>query len=302
MKAAGFTFIRNALKLDFPVVEAISSVLPLCDEFYVAVGNSKDETLALIQNIPSGKIRIIQTSWNTGLMKGGAVYADETNKAFDAIPAGYDWCFYIQGDDVMHEKYLDSVKSAMLKWKDVSGVDGLLFRYVHFYGTFDYVADSRHWYRNEVRIIRNDKSIRSFRDAQGFRRNGQKLKVVPVDAAIFHYGWVRHPLFMQLKSDAVRQFYDGQRASVPDTQQEYNYSCHYDSLTRFTETHPGVMQERISRLNWQVDVDLKHKNMNLRYLLLFWFEKITGIRPFEFRNYVLMKGKGRGRGKSRQQQ
>ena len=48
MKVTGFTIIRNALKFDYPVVEAITSILPLCDEFIVAVGNSEDETLQLI--------------------------------------------------------------------------------------------------------------------------------------------------------------------------------------------------------------------------------------------------------------
>ncbi len=96
MKVAGFTFIRNAVQYDFPVVEAINSILPLCDEFFVAVGRSEDGTPDLIGQIP-GKIRIIETVWNEDLRRGGAVYADETNKAFDAIPADYDWCFLHSG-------------------------------------------------------------------------------------------------------------------------------------------------------------------------------------------------------------
>ena len=34
----------------------------------------------------------------------GRVLASETNKAFDAIPVGYDWCFYNQGDEGSPEK------------------------------------------------------------------------------------------------------------------------------------------------------------------------------------------------------
>jgi hypothetical protein len=44
MKVAGFTFIRNAVKNDYPVVEAITSILSICDEFVVALGNSDDGT------------------------------------------------------------------------------------------------------------------------------------------------------------------------------------------------------------------------------------------------------------------
>ena len=60
MKVAGFTIIRNAIKFDYPVVEAITSILPICDEFVVAVGNSDDETLQLIKQIDSPKIKIFE--------------------------------------------------------------------------------------------------------------------------------------------------------------------------------------------------------------------------------------------------
>ena len=159
MKVAGFTFIRNAILYDFPVVEAITSVLPLCEAFFVAVGKSEDDTYGLIQAIDPEKITILETEWDTSLKKGGFVYADETNKAFDAIPPAYDWCIYIQGDEVLHEKYLELVKSAMEKWLPVKEISGLLFHYRHFYGSYDYIGDSRHWYRREVRVIRNNKNI-----------------------------------------------------------------------------------------------------------------------------------------------
>lgn len=291
MKVAGFTFIRNAVTYDFPVVEAITSVLPLCDSFYVALGWSEDATEALIRSIDPLKIRIIPTEWDEGLTRGGEVYASETNKAFDAIPADADWCFYIQGDEVLHENDLAKVREAMAQWLDHPEVEGLLFDYLHFYGNFDHVGDSRHWYRREVRVIRNNKSIRSYRDAQGFRREGQKIRVVPSGASIYHYGWVRHPLYMQRKIDAVSQFYTGispEEAERKALEQEFDYGGHYDAVARFQGTHPRVMEERIKRLNWKANLDVNRKRMSLRYRLLYYFEKLTGIRPFEFRNYKLL--------------
>jgi len=294
MKVAGFTFIRNAVKYDFPVVEAITSVLPLCDLFVVALGRSEDQTEELLRGISGDKIRIIPTEWDETLTHGGEVYACETNKAFDAIPVEFDWCFYIQGDEVLHENDLPRVKAAMERWADDREVEGLLFDYLHFYGNFDHVGDSRHWYRREVRVIRNDKRIRSYRDAQGFRREGRKIKAVPADAAIYHYGWVRHPLYMQRKVDAVSRFYSGISAEEAERKaidQEFDYGGHYDALARFNGSHPRVMEERIKRLNWEAGVDITKKRMNLRYLMLYYFEKLTGIRPFEFRNYTLLKRK-----------
>jgi hypothetical protein len=292
MKVCGFTFIRNAEKLDFPIIEAITSVLHVCDHFLVAVGKSDDNTRQIIQNISPEKITIIDTIWDESLKEGGAVYADETNKAFDAIPEEYDWCFYIQGDEVLHEKYLDEVQKSMLDSLDKKDVEGLLFGFRHFYGTYDYVGDCRHWYRNEIRVIRNDKSIRSYRDAQGFRKNGHKLNVVPVKAEIYHYGWVRHPRFMQEKIESAKQFYDGiseNEAEKKAAELEFNYSGKYDALARFEGTQPAVMQTRIERLNWKLEIDLNKINMKLKYRILYKIEKWFGLRLFEYRNYKILK-------------
>jgi len=62
MKVSGFTVIRNAIKYDYPVSEAITSILPFCDEVIVAVGNSSDGTLDLVKQIESPKIKIIETA------------------------------------------------------------------------------------------------------------------------------------------------------------------------------------------------------------------------------------------------
>lgn len=110
MKVAGFTFVRNAIKYEYPILEAIESILPICDLFVVAVGDSEDETLQLIQAIPSDKIKIIETVWDDSLREGGKVLAVETDKAFNLIPDDYDWAFYIQGDEVIHERFLPIIQ------------------------------------------------------------------------------------------------------------------------------------------------------------------------------------------------
>ena len=292
MKVCGFTFIRNAEKFDFPIAEAITSVLPLCDHFVIAVGISEDNTRKIVQNISPDKITIVDTVWDESLKKGGEVYAAETNKAFDAVPDEYDWCLYIQGDEVLHEKYLDEVKKSMYENLNRREVEGLLFGFKHFYGTYDYVGDCRHWYRKEIRVIRNNKNIRSYRDAQGFRKKGEKLNVAEVNAEIYHYGWVRHPRFMHEKIESVKQFYDGiseQEAAQKAGEQEFNYSGEYDALALFKDTHPAVMTERIKRLNWNVKIDLNKINMKLKNRILYKIEKWFGVRLFEYRNYRLLK-------------
>jgi hypothetical protein len=183
MKVSGFSFIRNGIKYDYPFVEAITSILPLCDEFVVAVGNSEDETEKVVTAINPGKIRIINTEWDDMLREGGKVLAQETDKAFKALDPDSDWAFYVQGDEVLHEKYHQSISEAMKCWKDDHNVEGLLLKYLHFYGSYDYIGSAPRWYRNEIRIIRNNKDMYSYGDAQGFRKeNNKKLRVKTVDA------------------------------------------------------------------------------------------------------------------------
>jgi glycosyltransferase involved in cell wall biosynthesis len=285
----GFTIVRNALKYDYPIVESIKSILPIVDEYVVAVGNSDDNTLELIRSIGSPKIRIIETVWDDSLRKGGVVLAVETNKAFDAIGEKADWCFYLQGDEVVHEKYHSNILEACSHHLDNKEVEGLLFGYTHFYGSYEYVGDSRTWYRKEIRIIRNDKSIRSYRDAQGFRKNDRKLNVKPIDAQIYHYGWVKDPRFQQAKQESFQKLWHDDawvKEHVAEAD-DYDYSI-IDSLDKFTGTHPAVMDERLKRMNWNFSWDLSKKRFRFKDWLLYRFEKLTGIRLFEYRNYTVI--------------
>jgi len=290
MKVCGFTIVRNAVKYDYPVAESIRSILPVCDEFLVLLGNSDDDTLALIEGLGSKKIRIIHSVWDESQKEGGRVLALETNKALDLIPKDCDWAFYIQADEVVHEKYLESILSAMRTWQGDSRVEGLLFNYTHFYGTYKYVGDSRNWYRNEIRIIRNDKSIRSYRDAQGFRKNDEKLRVKKIDASVYHYGWVKNPETMQNKVvDFHRLWHDEEwiRKNV-NLSDLFDYSA-IDSLAVFSGTHPAVMQERIRNASWNIELDTRRKKFGFRERILHFIEKNTGFRLFEYKNYCIIK-------------
>ncbi len=289
MKVAGFTFVRNAVKFDYPVREAILSVLPLCDEFIVCLGNSEDDTEGLIRSIGDPRIRIIHSVWDDSLREGGRVLAVETDKAMDAVSADCDWAFYIQADEVMHEQYLPVVQQSMERWLPHTEVEGLLFDYVHFYATYDFVGDSRRWYRNEIRVIRNDKQIRSWKDAQGFRKNGLKLKVKNSGAAIYHYGWVKSPEKQQEKQKYFHKLWhaDEKVLEMTGVADVFDYSK-VDSLSRFQGSHPAVMKERMDRMTWRFDYNVKEKQLSLKNRFMHLLEKLTGKRFFEYRNYELL--------------
>ncbi|THU41725.1 glycosyltransferase family 2 protein [Niastella caeni] len=291
MKISGFIIIRNAVINDYPVTEAIRSVLPMVDEMIVSIGNCEDDTLGLIQSIASDKIKIVHSVWDPALRKGGEVLAVETNKAFAHISPDSDWAFYIQADEVVHEKYYPVILEAAKKYKDQKEVEGLLFKYTHFYGTYNYVGDSRRWYNREIRLIRNDKSIYSYKDAQGFRKDGRKLLVKPIDAYIYHYGWVKSPKQMLQKQKNLGKFWrnDEEWAQLLSSADFWDFNNDFDSLVKFTGTHPAVMQERIKNQNWQIELDVSRKRFSFKNRLLYYVEKATGKRLFDYKNYKILR-------------
>lgn len=290
MKVTGFSIIRNAVKYDYPIVEAIRSVLPLCDEFVIGIGQSEDDTIGLIESINSPKIKIIHTVWDGNLRTGGLVLSDETNKAFKAISDDTDWCFYIQGDEVIHEQYYDVIRAGMQQHLHDKRVDGLLFKYLHFYGSYDYVGSSTRWYPHEIRIIRNDKSIYSYKDAQGFRKgDDQKLNVKLLDAYVYHYGWVKDPRAMQRKQENFHKMWhdDAWLESNVIKADAFDYVGDIDELAKFKGTHPAVMQERINRINWQFDYDISYNKRSLKTKFKKFAEDVLGI-SMSYKNYKLI--------------
>src|SRR5450432_449247 len=286
MMISGFTIVRNAIINDYPIVEAITSILPVVDEMIVLIGNCEDKTEDLIRGIQSEKLKIHHSVWNPDLKKGGVVLAIETEKARKYISRDSDWAFYIQADEVVHEKYHDAIRKTAAKYKDDKQVEGLLFNYLHFYGNYEYVEDSRKWYHKEVRIIRNDSCIQSFRDAQGFRRGSRKIRVKPVDAFVYHYGWVKNPRKMKEKMINVNEFWsDSIYETVPGDVFDFNQ---FDSLRLFDSEHPTVMKQRIKEKNWHTDLDISKKKLRFKDKILHWYEKKTGKRLFEFRNYKII--------------
>ena len=291
MKVSGFTFVRNAVQYDYPVVESIKSILPLVDEFIVSVGDSPDGTLELIQSINSDKIKIIHSTWDMSLREGGKILAVETDKALAAVSKDSEWLFYLQADEVVHEKYLDAIKTGMLKYLDDKKVEGLLFRYLHFYGSYQYIGDSRTWYGKEVRIIRNNSSIRSYRDAQGFRNADKKLHVKEIDAFIYHYGYVKNPLSMNTKVVGIGRFWrnDEQLRQYKEKYEKKGIAFDFadiDSLDMFRGTHPEVMKKRVEGEDWNFTFDIRKKKFrSASQKLLYYVERFFGWRPFEYQNY-----------------
>ena len=296
MKISGFSFVRNGIKLGYPVTESIRSILPICDEFVVSIGQSEDDTLEQIKSINDPKIKIIETKWDDKMFVRGAINAYQTNIALKECNGS--WCFYVQADEVVHEKYLPIIKENCEKYLNINEVEGLLFDYKHFWGSFNKYHKTRNWYRAEVRIVRNHIGVESFQSAQGFRLDNRKLNVAKADAEIFHYGWVRPPKTMTKKKIALDTLHHDKnwvKEHNPEPEKEFDYGSLKNCATYF-DSHPEVMKEFVERTTPLIHIDPKskekHKHDKLWIRILSWLEKsILHYQIGEWKNYVLIKPK-----------
>lgn len=314
MTISGFTMVRNGAKLYYPIKQAIASILPICDEFVVALGNCDpdDNTLQEIESIGSDKIRIIHTVWDLEKYPRGMEHAHQTDIAREACTG--DWLFYVQSDEVVHEEDLPRIRRRCEELLPDKSVEGILFKYRHFWGDYDHYITSHAWYANEIRIIRNDKDIHSWESAQSFRRIPDfdgvnyrqkegtfKLKVARVDAYIYHYGWVRPPQYMQKKRRVFEGIHQGEKRAEEMLSQEgseFDFG-NMSHLSIYRHTHPAVMEERIRLFNWgdqlrrttnQSSV-ARHKHERLKYRVLTFIEQtfLGGRQIMSFKNYRLAR-------------
>lgn len=255
----------------------------------MAVGNSNDDTLGLIQNIDP-KVKVIQTIWDDTLRQNGRVLAVETDKAFAAIDPTADWAIYIQGDEVLHQDDHKALMQSMSKYAMDEQIDGLLFDYLHFYGSYDYIGVSNNWYKKEIRIIKPNRGIYSFRDAQGFRKApDQKLCVAPAQARVFHYGWVKDPQAMQRKQQSFNKLWHNdawldKNIKVSDT---FDYEDHIHELALFKGTHPQWIAPRIAARNWTFKTDISRRKRTLKNRVKNFLKRI-GIDT-NYANYTLVR-------------
>ena len=256
MKVSGFTFIRNAIKYDFPIVEVITSALELVDEFVVNVGKSDDDTLDLIQGIRTPKLKIVETVWDDTLLKDGKVFGMQQDIALSHCTG--DWACLLQGDEVLHEDDVPIIRQAMEQHLQSPEVLGLVFRMLHFKG--DYWSIDPWMYHKATRIVRNTTDvrgkIRSTTDCCDFVVDGRAgmIKGAPlgrlIDARIFHYGWVKDSQVLEEKLRFQISRHDGEKLAPQEIDVQAMLRSRYPTygiLKDYRGSHPRVMRARIAQ-------------------------------------------------------
>lgn len=295
MKISGFTFIRNGLALGYPFEAAIRSLLPLCDEIIVNVPRSTDETLAAVRAIGDPKICVIETEWDETQRTSGLAMSHHTNLALRECTG--DWCVYIQGDEVLHEESLSSMRAAMERELSNPAVQGLLVDYTHFYGSYWTYAYSFGWYQSEVRIVRRDSRIRSGGDAQGFRTvDNEKLSVKKSGGKYFHYGHALAPQQAKIKRENFLKLYGADAGVAQEIQNRpKDFYDEDQKVKKFTGTHPAVMRDTVVKADWTyvsksplIRLPRKYRRSYFWEDVAFLFQRCTGITVGVHKNYRLL--------------
>ena len=284
MRISGVSLVKDAVRLDFPLLESLRSILPLCDELIVNVGPSADGTRALVERLADPRLRIIEGEWSPG--QAGAVLAVETQRALAAATG--DWAIYIQADEVLHEDGVAPLRQALAAADPDRNVEGLLVDFLHFYGNTDRIGRGRAWYRREVRAIRLGADVRSHADAQGFRVGpvGRKIRARRSGATWYHYGWARSVPVLAAKREADQGLHYGGQ----ERRSQLGGRLPWDvGLAPFRGRHPAVMADWIAARRQAMADTFAPRPWDGRRLALLaslGIEQLTGWRPFEYRNYV----------------
>jgi hypothetical protein len=214
--------------------------------------------------------------------------ATETARAMAACQ--YPWGLYIQADEVLSDGGALALREQLTRFDGDARVEGITVDYLHFYGGFDSVAVNRRWYRREVRAVRLDPAlqIHSFRDAQGFRVGPahRRIRATASSVTMHHYGWARPAWALAAKRAADNEIYhwrgkmDQARPLLP----------WFPGIRRFEGSHPQGTEPWLAarRTEAQLITPARLDWEHFRLLLSNAVERLTGWRPFEYRNYTLV--------------
>lgn len=139
-------------------------------------------------------------------------------------------------------------------------IDGISFRYLHFYGSPLYVQDNPlKWYTRAVRAVRTGRGIVSVGDALKFRRmdgdRARRVREYRSPVRVFHYGWARPPEIMVEKQRNLDRLWNDDAAladkySSMTAEKIYSDNRH---LVPFRGTHPALMAQKVAQASWKFE-------------------------------------------------
>lgn len=252
MKLGGTMILHNAVRFDYCVKEALTSLCRACDEVVVLECESTDETPALLESMIADhpNLRVIKNEW--------AVRADKhrlsvlTNIATEALSKDVEWLFNLQADEVIADNVDKSIILDAIRVAVSRNSKAVQIRRINLWGDFDHHFSDN--YPNKpvsnhvVRIVH--RSCKSVGDAESFSGRaylGAREKII-----IVHYGFLRDPVMMIDKTKSMQGWFgfgiDKKMLEQEKTLGRFNPEAWHQkvNLAKRTVSHPEAMAEWIS--------------------------------------------------------
>ena len=197
MNIAGHLFVRDAIKYDYCVVEAIDSMIPFCDFVLVMDCSSTDGTKDLLLDhfTSNRKVQMVfDQPWDVAAGNGGIRLRMIADKCRAMLKErGVEWQFMLQADEVVHESSYQHILDACRSNK----ADAYLCRRIDMMWNMDlcmwadvnrYSHDKRPMDPDVCRLAKIDKKV--IADASDLERHNASRSTFE-KIILFHYSMVR---------------------------------------------------------------------------------------------------------------
>lgn len=187
--------IKNGITQGYPFWESLKSCLPFANEIVISEGNSSDETATYINKFASiygsasgngPTIRLFRDEWTKGQSGNGEIISIISEKNMRRCT--YNWIYYLQADEIVHEGNVDFIKS--IASKNSRRYNAVEFYFWHFLGSWNPVKSGAA-YHEAIRMVKNNPKIKLMGDGWTFEGDVSPVcKSVNVPHPLFHLGWV----------------------------------------------------------------------------------------------------------------
>ena len=197
MKLAGITFCYNAIAYDYCIVEAIKSMLPVCDVVYVLDCGSTDNTRLLLkeQFLKERKVELLtMNEWDS--VHGKEKLSFFTNVAIGIAKAeGYDYQLVVQADEILDPFSYEHIKKAVKE-----GKDGFMCARINLWGSpYRYLTVPTERQPCSTEVVRLTRcGMKAYDDAENIACDNVNFDYVG-KIIIWHMGFVRRRSVMKAK-------------------------------------------------------------------------------------------------------
>ena len=209
----GSIFVRNAVKFDYCIREAVESLVPLCDEVVVLDCQSEDDTMDILQELEAkhGNVRVYDGGeWECAPnFERLALLANQAKEFLRT-----KWHFMLQADEVLHEDSYPRVREALALAGP--GNKTWMVKRFNLYPDFDHYVkeNSKRKPCNDYPLRLGRRDIPAVGDAEGLFLVGFNPKWRDL-IHIFHYGYVRRRDLILDKAIDMQSWFHGPN-SQPD--------------------------------------------------------------------------------------